>query len=250
MENLDYYGVMQAKNMQTPYSSVAQVWHFFMVFGLFARGLRHVAKRVPLPLKRDDPVKILDIGCGDGVVSFALLERFKNAEILATDADHQMVRVVEALRKKKRISKDRLATACSDANYPHMVQWGCVGSRDELPKETFDLAVASAVLEHVELERSVKHVYELLAPGGVFLIIAMRDDGILAPFYEKAYGCVARSIDEHRQVLMRAGFQSVLVEPCRWSDFSANLTRVVLVARKEEVYQATEDAVYTVPIKN
>lgn len=219
-----------------------------MVLGLFERGLRHLVSRLELGFGKKSALKVLDIGCGDGVVSFALLERFEQAQILATDADHAMVRTVEKLRARKKIAGERLAVACGDANYPHMVQWGCTGAHEALPLGTFDLVVASAVLEHVELERAVRSVYDLLAPGGVFLIIAMRSDGLLAPVYQRAYGCTARTIDEHRGVLMEAGFESVLVEPCRWSDFSANVTRVVVIARKQKMHQPLEDAVYTVPI--
>ncbi len=232
----------------TPYSKVAALWHPFLVLGGFDRGLRHLIKRLPYLPPNDAPLKVLDIGCGSAVMSFALLKRFPQAEVLATDMDPIMVREAVKHRDKLGIKKTQCAFACSDANYPHMVQYGCTGSYQELPQEAFDLVVAGAVLEHVDLDRAIQSVFGLLKPGGTFLIIAMREEAFLSKVYERVYHCIPRSIETHRESLMAAGFQSVLVERTRWSDFSANLTRVAIVARKASIVASSEDLAYTVPI--
>lgn len=181
-------------------------------------------------------------------MSFALLERFPRAEVLATDMDPIMVREAAKRRDAAGIPKERCAFACADANYPHMVQYGCAGQYQEIPPETFDLVVASAVLEHVDLDRAVQSVHALLKPGGTFLIVAMRKEAFLSKVYERVYDCVPRTVETHRDSLLAAGFQSVLVEPARISDFSANLTRVAIVARKAPNVADPENIPYTVPI--
>ncbi|MBP9669399.1 MAG: class I SAM-dependent methyltransferase [Candidatus Pacebacteria bacterium] len=232
----------------TPYSKVAALWHPFLVLGGFDRGLRHLVRRLPYLPHNDAPLKILEIGCGSAVMSFALLKRFPNAEVLATDMDPIMVREAAKLRDKRGIPKTRCAFACSDANYPHMVQYGCTGAYQELPQGAFDVIVAGAVLEHVELDRAVISAFSLLKPGGTFLIIAMREEAWLSKLYDRVYKCVPRTVEVHRKSLLAAGFQSVLVERTRFTDFSANLTRVAIIARKAPSVASSEDLAYTVPI--
>ncbi|MFD9438457.1 class I SAM-dependent methyltransferase [Streptomyces sp. NPDC060006] len=109
-----------------------------------------------------DPRRIVDLGCGTGAGSLALLERFPEAEVTATDlsATH-----LDRLREKAAAAgvadRVRLVQADLDAT-----SWPGLGSPD--------LVWASASLHHMrDPDRTLRQVHGLLAPGGLFAVVEL-----------------------------------------------------------------------------
>jgi SAM-dependent methyltransferase len=114
-----------------------------------------------LPLK-SEPRQIVDLGCGTGAGTFALLERFPDAHVTAVDtaSDH-----LQLLREKAcaRGLRERVRTVQADLDND---DWPDLG--------TPDLVWASASMHHMaDPDRALTRVHELLAPGGLFAVVEL-----------------------------------------------------------------------------
>lgn len=113
-----------------------------------------------LPLKTS-PRHIVDLGCGTGAGTFALLTRFPDAEVTAVDtsADH-----LRRLREKAEASgvADRVRTVQADL----AAEWPDLGEPE--------LVWASASMHHMaHPDRVLRQVHDLLAPGGLFALVEL-----------------------------------------------------------------------------
>ncbi|MEU9189788.1 class I SAM-dependent methyltransferase [Streptomyces sp. NPDC048484] len=114
-----------------------------------------------LPL-RTGPRQIVDLGCGTGAGTFALLDRFPDANVTAVDtsAGH-----LQHLRAKAcaRGLEERVRTVRADLDD---TVWPDLGSPD--------LVWASASLHHLaHPDRALRTVHEALAPGGLFAVVEL-----------------------------------------------------------------------------
>ncbi|MFJ5288533.1 class I SAM-dependent methyltransferase [Streptomyces sp. NPDC088348] len=107
------------------------------------------------------PRRIVDLGCGTGTGTLALLTRFPGAEVTAVDtsADH-----LRRLRHKVEAAglADRVRTVQADLD----------GVWPELG--TPDLVWASASMHHMaDPDRTLRQVHGTLAPGGLFAVVEL-----------------------------------------------------------------------------
>jgi SAM-dependent methyltransferase len=117
------------------------------------------------------PLRVLDIGCGDGVTAGAILSRRPDALLTALDSEEAMAaRAAENLAGFIRQGRCRVVL---DDALAHV---------QELPDSSFDV-VASALALH-NLPRGYRHalhrqVHRVLRPGGLFANADKyaRDDG-------------------------------------------------------------------------
>lgn len=96
--------------------------------------------------------RILDFGCGDGQLSYHLLQRGAT-NVTGIDISPGMVDVA-----RKRIARD-----FPDAD-SHFVAGD--GHETGLESGAYDLIVGKWVLHHLELDRALPEIRRLLAPGG------------------------------------------------------------------------------------
>ncbi|MEV6421155.1 class I SAM-dependent methyltransferase [Streptomyces sp. NPDC051662] len=114
-----------------------------------------------LPLK-SEPRQIVDLGCGTGAGTFALLDRFPEAYVTAVDTSTGHLRL---LREKAgaRGVRERVRTVRADLDTHH---WPDLG--------TPDLVWASASMHHMaNPDRALASVHDLLAPGGLFAVVEL-----------------------------------------------------------------------------
>ncbi|MFD3548512.1 class I SAM-dependent methyltransferase [Streptomyces sp. NPDC058655] len=110
---------------------------------------------------RTEPRHIVDLGCGTGAGTFALLTRFPGAAVTAVDtsADH-----LHRLRDKARSLglADRVRTVAADLD----ADWPDLGRPE--------LVWASASLHHMaDPARTLRKVHDLLVPGGLFAVVEL-----------------------------------------------------------------------------
>lgn len=96
--------------------------------------------------------RVLELGCGDGSLSLALLER--GAELTAIDVSPGMVAIARAragLLRPEVPPETFIVRAAEDT---------------ELAGRSFDVVLGKWVLHHLDLEPAATEVLRLLAPGG------------------------------------------------------------------------------------
>lgn len=99
--------------------------------------------------------RALEVGCGSGVGTEIIFEKFGAAKVVAFDLDETMV---EKARKRLRAyPQDRLKLTVGD-----------VTAIDE-PDESFDAVFNFAILHHVpDWQAAVAEIRRVLKPGGLF----------------------------------------------------------------------------------
>ncbi|MER5727544.1 class I SAM-dependent methyltransferase [Streptomyces sp. NPDC002138] len=107
------------------------------------------------------PRHIVDLGCGTGAGTFALLARFPGARVTAVDSSE---RHLHRLREKAGVLglADRVRTVAADLD----------ADRPDLGRP--ELVWASASLHHMaHPDRTLSAVHGLLAPGGLFAVVEL-----------------------------------------------------------------------------
>ncbi|MFI1002438.1 class I SAM-dependent methyltransferase [Streptomyces galbus] len=108
------------------------------------------------------PRQVVDLGCGTGAGTFALLDRFPDAYVTAVDASAAHLRRLRA-KACARGLEERVRTVQADLDD---TAWPDLG--------TPDLVWASASLHHLAHPgRALATVRELLAPGGLFAVVEL-----------------------------------------------------------------------------
>ncbi|MDL4820063.1 class I SAM-dependent methyltransferase [Actinomadura opuntiae] len=108
------------------------------------------------------PHHIVDLGCGTGAGTFALLDRFPDAHVTAVDASAEHL---QRLRTKAcaRGVQHRVRTVQADLDED---AWPDLGSPD--------LVWASASMHHMaHPDHALRTVHDALAPGGLFAVVEL-----------------------------------------------------------------------------
>lgn len=114
-------------------------------------------------LNRDGPLRVLDVGCGDG----RLLDWYAASSVGSTLETHGI-----------EMNEEAAATARRQG---HRVVAGRFEVDTELESHSFDLILASHVIEHVDDPvRFAKRAAELLKPGGLFVAATPNWDSVEA----------------------------------------------------------------------
>ncbi|MFV5996311.1 class I SAM-dependent methyltransferase [Streptomyces sp. NPDC056231] len=108
------------------------------------------------------PLQIVDLGCGTGGGTFALLDRFPDAHVTAVDSSTEHL---QSLREKAcaRDMEGRVRIVQADLDD---TGWPGLGAPD--------LVWASASMHHMnDPGRALRRVHDLLAPGGLFAVVEL-----------------------------------------------------------------------------
>jgi predicted exporter/2-polyprenyl-3-methyl-5-hydroxy-6-metoxy-1,4-benzoquinol methylase len=178
------------------------------LFARFKFDLDPMFSELPQLLNADDGIHtILDIGCGYGVPSCWLLERFPRARIYGIDPDPNRVRIAaRAVGDRGRVE---------------------IGRAPEIlcPEQPAELAVMMDIMHYLsdhDLPLALKRIYQCLAPGGRFVVRAIIPPKRRLPwiwwlenFKLKLSGTPAyyRSVAQNKNMLLQAGFTIEHTEP-------------------------------------
>jgi len=154
------------------------------------------------PSTLENPVKVLEVGCGTGTFTGDFSSRF--ADLTAIDISDSLLEVAaQRFPAVKFLNADIHATPFQSAS--------------------FDLVVGCSVLHHLEWDAALKEILRVLRPGGA---LRFTEPNLLNPqiFLQKTWPWLKKrmgdSLDETaftpqriRRSLERAGFTSVSAEP-------------------------------------
>ncbi len=110
-------------------------------------------------LKATPASRILDVGCGTGLLTAAIARDYPEAKVVGIDASKSMIRVAD---KKRKSHNCTYQTALAE----------------KLPfaPETFEIVTSALFFHHVHLqlkEICLKEIYRILKPGGRIVIADM-----------------------------------------------------------------------------
>jgi tRNA (cmo5U34)-methyltransferase len=115
----------------------------------------------PEPVQANRPLRVLDLGCGDGILLETVLRHWPQAQGIALDGSEAML---ERAKQKLTAFGDAITFVLSDFNTP--------GWQQALPFTEFDAIVSGFAIHHSEDDRKRAHyaeIFDLLSSGGVFV---------------------------------------------------------------------------------
>ncbi len=211
------------------YGKIANAYDAFLTFSGFRRGVVNFLDRIELPLP--PAPRILDAGCGTGLISRYLIRRLPDAHIMAADIDRSMLAEMERLVTKEGLPKERFLIAEGDLSSPERIRVFSTDEQVAVSENSFDGIFVSGALEYVPLQETIRRLVRLLRPGGLFFNLGMRRSPAGA-ILSMMYGVKPYRIAEMRDACESAGLADIQVLPLRAEDFPANLSRVAITAQK------------------
>jgi 2-polyprenyl-3-methyl-5-hydroxy-6-metoxy-1,4-benzoquinol methylase len=136
------------------YSSAGLIVKSYILARGYIFNFKRIVDFVPKNTK-----KIIDIGCGYGLLDFILADSFKNAKIIASDLNSKRINYLKKANKHKNLSFE-----CRDA----------VASRTDA-----DVIICVDLLHHISFEAQVKLLKKIHknAPDDVTFIVKDMDKG-------------------------------------------------------------------------
>lgn len=181
-------------NSSKIYSSIGRNAGFYetiLTLNGYKRSVRYFISHLSLP--EDCEIEILDAGCGIGIFTFALLEKYPKSKIVAFDFNKELIDSLN-LKLTNNGLKERVTTFVGDIK----------GALTEIAQKKFDLIVTAGVLEYLPLEDAAKNLTRFLADGGYFLSSPVSNN-LLGKMVAWTYGCWPYTRDRNIKAFTDAG---------------------------------------------
>ncbi|MCA9137036.1 MAG: class I SAM-dependent methyltransferase [Planctomycetales bacterium] len=206
----------------------SRTYDFFMKSFGYSRSI----ERFLCGLKLDLPSRgrILDAGCGTGILGIHFLERFGDATLLATDLEPNFLQATLSNAELRGIAKDRITVAIADISAPRQVT-SLEGESRVLDKASFDLICIGAVIGYAkDTEASIRELVSMITPGGYFVNLEMNDSPT-GRFVSHRYHYHNIPLSRMQSVIREEGCE-VTVTGLGMQHLPAKLTRTAFIARK------------------
>lgn len=178
------------------YETIGNIPSFYdgMVFITgYKKSIEHFVFQLPFSVEQ--PIRVLDAGCGTGFYLFAILQRFPNATVVGFDTGEKLIQHVQLkLEEKKLANKARVFVA------------DIQGPLSEIEHEQFDVIVTAGVLEYVPQEKTIQNLARFLVPGGYFYNVPVRDS-VWGKLVCKVYACTPYSSSQNITAFKNSGLE-------------------------------------------
>lgn len=136
-----------------------------------------------IPFDNAQPLQVLDLGCGTGTVSKAILDTFPNARFTIVDIAPNMLKIAGNKIGSGAVSQ----SVCADFYELDLQQ-------------KYDAVVSSLALHHLVTDEDkrvfYRKIYSMLKPGGIFLnadVVLAANEQLQAMYMEKWIAFMNRS---------------------------------------------------------
>jgi ubiquinone/menaquinone biosynthesis C-methylase UbiE len=144
------------------YDRFTSLYDLMFRFNRYGASVERYLRETPLPLQAG--ARVLDAGCGTGLLTLALL-RVLRRPALVTAVDLSRRSLVTARRAADKSAHDpRHRVSFLQANALSL----------PFPDNSFDCVVTSGVLEYLPLGEGLGELARVLAPGGYLLFLPVR----------------------------------------------------------------------------
>ncbi len=174
--------------------------------------------------------RVLDAGCGTGMMGLHFLERFPGTTLLATDLEPNFLTATLGNAKSRGIAPDRIEVGISNISDPQIVT-SPAGEQRHLDDGSFAVVCVGAVVGYSsDIESSLGKLVRLLKPGGTLINMEMSESPT-GRYVSRRYHYHNISLTRMREALQQQGCE---VEQTHLGvvHLPAKLTRVAIIARK------------------
>ncbi|KMQ49572.1 Methyltransferase [Chitinispirillum alkaliphilum] len=109
-----------------------------------------------IPFEKENPIKVLDLGCGTGTISKAILEKYPNSIFTIVDISQNMLKIAETKIGGKSIYESH-----------------CTDFYDLNPVDKYDVVASSLALHHLITDEDKRafyaKIFSMLKTNGIFL---------------------------------------------------------------------------------
>ena len=174
--------------------------------------------------------RILDAGCGTGLLGLHFLNRFPEATLYATDLEENFLRATLANAANHKIASDRVHVGRADISNPdHCMTLD--GESVRFSPGSFDLICVGAVVGYAsDTPQTLRDLVRLLAPGGQLINLEMNESPT-GRFVSRRYHYRNISLREMSEVLRDEGCE-VNAKVFQLKHLPAKFTRTCIIAKK------------------
>lgn len=207
----------------------SRVYDFFMKSMGYEKSLRRFLDGVELSYT--GPIKILDAGCGTGILGTSMLVRFPEATLLATDLEPNFLHTALENSRRWGIASHRIEVGLSNISDPSKVT-KLDGETIRLGENSFDIICIGAVIGYSDcVETSLKILVNLLKPNGTLIDLDMNNSPA-ANFVSKRYDYVNFPTERIQGFLQDADCD-VRIQKFGLKHVPATFTRKAIIAKKK-----------------
>lgn len=205
------------------YNKTAWVYDQCMNLAGTAPSFKKILKNLDIILP-DNP-RILDIGCGTGLASEVLHDRFPGSDITGFDLSECML---ERYCKSHRYS----AAVLGDFNEGNGFMKFPSREKTSFGDGSFDLILSTnAVSEYGDLDRALPFIHRICSKKGYFINIGIKDS-LINKFSSKLWKFKPSSHIKFIKMCRKHGFKDVSLEYIEMSCFPSNYLKYLVVSRK------------------
>jgi ubiquinone/menaquinone biosynthesis C-methylase UbiE len=194
----------------------------------FDKSIGKEVENLKIFFEKTSPIKVLDAGCGTGIIGLTLCEKLNVSDLLFTDINTYLLNHVKkntfACTKKTKIS-----FAYSDISSPDEIKIN--NDYTQLAPQSFDIVATGAALGYAKDQKySLEKLLSLVKPDGYFLNIEM-NEGVFGKFVSWKYKYPIIALSKIEEIIKHNNFLLTKKEDLF---FPASLTRVCYLAKNQQ----------------